>query len=540
MVEIEKVRRKWLYWIGGLALLGLGLPLGGLYLWLALAPSTSEKFEKEHQEALAETNALLAPRRDAPAEDHARALARPNTTAQRAKPDLIQTIQRLNERNHPGDGSLKSLVGGVIFYHCYLPQPLPPAGKALETLGDDPAVRQAILTRAGWIEEFLAKFHEDGTSSTMERSVALNRDLDDIEQLLLGEGWEAPDFSEFPLNAPTTNLGQLIALAILRAELHGDESKAALLLERGVEALRVIHLGRFPLEDDLYELNSGPSVLEQIHPDFHYGHACFSASPSFMAGESTLMPRESLERAGGILRNSLLTPEMFQKMSAAHIIRANRFLRENRIPLADNGWHRLMGGVPEQLVYHAMYPIWSGHPERLRNAFNNLPNETILRKPGQYFSLDMLTVLSFASSNIDFRQHQDLLESIIREPSIWAGKDGEFFNRPIQFARLVLATESWRRDHGHYPENIRELIPGYLEPAFADLPFKWVLYRFECPARPTRGTGPGTPTTGPAPRAELPIFCQFFKNQQRLGVEIGYPLSPRKDEELLELLCTSP
>lgn len=205
------------------------------------------------------------------------------------------------------------------------------------------------------------------TSTTEQQNQLFNGHLDRLEGFLLRPKWDIPATSS-PLNRYAVNLvfDRLTMLAIARASLRGDQARAMNLLDRYLDALRVLHM-----------------KSEDGDPAFKADGA---AQVFFALAELLDFPAEGWRRARRILESMRLSQAELDDLRR---IRVNayhdRLLQElNNTGSAQNTWHFIFGGKLETVANRAMLPIAHRKAEQIALSVYKRDREALLAEQGEW------------------------------------------------------------------------------------------------------------------------------------------------------------
>lgn len=534
------MKRPLFGWIKlGLAVLILIAAL--FYGWLAFAPTGYRQFKARHAEAINEADAFLRVRPQASDGEPAKPAtglpqatpppaARPDAVEVPSSPlppaDFLACLAALSPycRNSIND-EFYYRTGGMVWTECILPDALfkdkihlvvgdassPEVRKRDES---SPEVRRLVLQalRTGktdplsYASNSSHKLADNQRKERWESQYPLHEALDKLETLLLEREWRFPAFRDFPysvIDRGTEEFCQLSALAILRADLRGDGEKAARLLERHLEAMRILRLGTFPY-------TGAQSSLSMFYV---HGTNYFLAASLALAAAPAI-PRERLGQAGAILDRSLLSYETLTKLLRAFAIRSQDDLQAGRVQPKPGFFNRFSYALLKPVAARAAQNVTMWWAEQWTKSDLDRVSRSSYQRGVDCLSLMKSLMPPLEGSN--FLSNSDSFFSL------------SSINEDVHLTQLVQATMLWRRDHGRYPESIHELIPAYLDRTFFPASaVGWAVYRYE-PPQGEKGE-------------ERPVFVCFMGyylpgQGECVRAKIGTPILPLMDKELAEEL----
>ncbi|HUT24337.1 MAG TPA: hypothetical protein VM492_08355 [Sumerlaeia bacterium] len=279
--------------------------------------------------------------------------------------------------------------------------------------------------------------------------------LDRVDRFLLEGQWETPPFTDaFWMDLSTPHVfDRLALLAVVRASLAGDEEKGVALLEGFVEALRIMHFAQhFHWESAQWQrsLQHGQSAL-------------------FTLGQIEAFPDRGLEIAREALAGIRLSKEQIADLRHAQVY------RWREVAMAElDAPHR--PATAELDAPQGKGPWWGRAVDLERQALRRLAKPIIVRDVDRFVvglteGRPSAAMLSWARMQV-LEKTLSRLGVAMRGPSREVERAMEAVSRlhddeDVQFAKLVLATVRFHRDHGRWPGDVSELIPAYLDPSFA-------------------------------------------------------------------------
>lgn len=329
--------------------------------------------------------------------------------------------------------------------------------------------------------------------------------LERTEKFLLADSWAIPEFKDYPNHLSLRQMPALASLAITRRAMLGEGEKAARLLERYLELLRLLHMGAFPEGNDTYT--------------YRYTVSTLLATLGMVKG----FPESGLVRAREILGRTHLDEKQMADFREAQARRLrDRFLealQTDTVQTTHNAFDRMFAGIPGRLRYRLLKPLVVRQTNEL---------STVWAKGGRELDAAQLKFqLAFMAGGLDetpglleirnytkipgkdqlerLHANQGLLATYDVKGAGWQDYQCKEFNDNVDLCRLVLAMARYQRAHGHYPEKVASLAPDFLEPDFAAaLERAWVLYL------PELGLGG---KADQAPFKEDRVLCAF-RNQE--------------------------
>ena len=291
---------------------------------------------------------------------------------------------------------------------------------------------------------------EDFPSIKKELSIA----LDEVDRLLLDCEWEIPPLAEFPSFAGCLEkVSGLSWMAILRAHLSGDDEKAARLLARYADALRIV------------QISLGPCLHEDVSP-LAYAHACI-----FMLGEQDNFPMKALSETSGTLERTRLTREQIQDSKMAWGARLEHELAAlDAMPLPSSARGsfdfmktraRVMSKFFEALICRDSERALAGMLDPAHEGVNGaLARLEIWDAATNYLAVPVKFRVNLSGP---FGSPTGKTSPILDLYRFARGMNDIGDPEDADYARVILAAVCYRRDQGRYPRSIEELSLRYLD-----------------------------------------------------------------------------
>lgn len=447
-------RRYKFYLFVLIGLVGLFTILGLLYSYLAFTPTGYRRYEVRHAEAMRRVAEQLKPALAPIPESLSGAPNKPAGDSQKAV-DLMAAIIQSGKVPLPYDKEAYYHDAGKWFsegefnrstrlYDEYRANDFNP-NPTTSFLEPGQEARSRILDSTKDIIGQSNSFSRISIPPSLVNNEkflkALHGTLDQVDQLLLSPSWRVPDFKDFP--EPYDEIDRfccLASLSILRATLNNDGPKAASLLARYLEALRILHFG----------------YLERRSIDFASLSRLFC-----ILGELDQFPREGLVRANSVLSRMVLSPQQIDDLWKAMAARRKEVLgqrlEEDMDSFRENTMHYLLYGRAECFVARTFAPIAHKRIEELTMAYGKGDRAAIAR--AETYLQGVTRLMNISSSLVGERFSEYV--SLSTDPFIL-----EKINLQPHAQQFTLAATLYHRDHHRYPAAIQELIPSYLDASF--------------------------------------------------------------------------
>ncbi|MEN6624967.1 MAG: hypothetical protein ABFD69_01930 [Candidatus Sumerlaeia bacterium] len=343
-------KRLVLFWVlsGGLV---FTLAIGILYSYAAFTPTGFEQVQLQLTESRGKTNALVRPRFES---------AGPvNTvgTTQTAEVGLIDFIDHYNylRATSPKLGGSYVFNGPAFFswetpinaFTSWLPSSFVPAGGALwPTL--DPVYQNNQLRMVATILSPTPL-----PAAPPARIEYFHARLDEIDKLLLDQKWFVPEVL-FQNNYGMMFFARMSLYAIARASLSGDQPRAMRLLERYLEAARIVNLTNLT-GNESYPTDATIIVLSGL-------------------AELPDLPSEAWDRAKAALEKSRLSEaeivDLRRSRAAAYHRLMTQAIADESLSKNGNIWHFFAKGKVESIANRAIAPIAKRQLEQVTMAMS--------------------------------------------------------------------------------------------------------------------------------------------------------------------------
>lgn len=297
---------------------------------------------------------------------------------------------------------------------------------------------------------------------------AMGQALDRTENLLLHPSWKLPERGK--IDVTWFGLDQFATLAIMRAAMRNQPEK-------------VVDLTTHFVELTCARAKSPNGAM--IPGYFDFPGIYNSIQDSLMKLDHLQrVPGEGMERVRTLLDRFKLSPDELADRKLIYIQGIRESLQAGLAKLEfsnkSNTWHRLLGGFPEYLVRRPLYYVARRDIDQTVAAWvegKEAETQALLRKLTTTGMLMNLESDSWISSDMN--------------PLLTSSRDlevGLYDHRDL--TRFMLAAVRYRQAHGKYPDRVEDLIPGFLDPSFADAnESTWLILGDE----------------------SRPIFCQFHR-----------------------------
>ncbi len=341
------------------------------------------------------------------------------------------------------------------------------------------------------------------------------KQMNRIERFLLDAEGDRENSSENPLR-DRNNIGEIVSnptLTVYRAIRDGDREKAVRLIERFV-----IESGECIFSDSD---SSGVSQQNRI-ADLERFLSRVASDP--------LVPEETLEWAAATLASWKLDLQEHVSLRAATVnqerealvVVLRKTIEEQSQEFEDwIDWFRMPSG-PKQVVQNILTPVLYRAIDRKAAAVlrqdgaeyekaqrilhlsfeamglseNTIPCPQGTRVAVSYWELLLKDGLAYTSTGISLEELKRTIPggkgpfnaySRDKNPFTAFARGGataeievDRFNRAIAMARLLFASARYRRESGHYPDSVEEMIPRYLDESFRPNSERfWTIARME-------------------------------------------------------------